>query len=412
MLTRRQTLALCAGCVAGASLGGVRAAVARAATEKRLVVVVLRGALDGLAAVPPLFDPDYRRMRGALALAEPGTPVGALDLDGRFGLHPALQPLHAMYRAGEMSVVHAVATPYRSRSHFDGQDVLENGASTVRTIKDGWLNRTLSLMNSGDTGRLGLAVGQSVPLILRGDTKVATWAPAEMPGLDPDFLSRLAGLYANDALLGPALDAGRRAQAMTDEVMPEGRARQGRMSGGRVYVQARPPASLRDAAMAVGQLLAASDGPRIAALDMGGWDTHAGQGVLNGRLAGALRGLGEGLSALKVALGPAWRETVVAVITEFGRTVAINGTGGTDHGTGGVAFLLGGAVSGGRVVTRWPGLAAEKLYEGCDLAPTTDLRSVVKGVLSGHLGLPQDAIERVVFPDSGDAPPLRDSLRA
>lgn len=408
MLTRRHLCGNLLGVVAGNLFSNV--VMAHAATERRLVIVVLRGALDGLAAVPPYFDRDYKAMRGALTVAEPGSEDGALDLDGRFGLHPALAPLHALYRAGELTVFHAVATPYRARSHFDGQDVLENGALAARAARDGWLNRALSLLGGGDS-RLGLAVGQAVPLLLRGSMPVASWAPPEMPALDNDFLTRLAALYRDDAVLGPAIAQGVQAQAMADDVLGDTRQGQGRMSGERMYGRPRGPQPLRASAQAVGKLLAAASGPRVAVMEMGGWDTHANQGVLTGPLAARLRDLADGLTALKDSLGPIWRQTAIAVVTEFGRTVAVNGTSGTDHGTGGVAFLLGGAVTGGRVIARWPGLGAGQLYEGRDLAPTLDLRSVMKGMLIDHLGLPGDAIERVVFPDSRDAPPLRHTLR-
>ncbi len=413
MLSRRQTLALGAGLVASTTLAGIPVALARAATERRLVLVILRGALDGLAAVPPYSDRDYRYWRGALALPDPGAVDGVLDLDGRFGLHPALAPLHALYRQHEMAVVHAVATPYRSRSHFDGQDLLENGSDTPHGVQDGWLNRALTLLGTGsdsNPGRLGLAVGQTVPLVLRGKVQVASWAPAEMPQADPDFLDRLAALYASDRVLGPALGEGLRAQAMADEVL--GRHGNRSMDAEKSYGQgARGFIALRPAANAVGKLLAARTGPRVAVLEMLGWDTHANQGTTTGRLAGVLKALGEGLDGLRTALGPAWKETAVAVVTEFGRTVAMNGTNGTDHGTGGVAFLLGGAIAGGRVITQWPGLAQAQLYEGRDLAPTTDLRAVMKALLIAHLGLPHDAVERVVFPASADVTPLRDCVK-
>jgi uncharacterized protein (DUF1501 family) len=406
MLSRRQTLAFGAGLLASTTLGGIPVALARATTERRFVLVVLRGALDGLSAVPPYFERDYRTLRGPLALSDSGAADGLLDLDGRFGLHPSLQPLHTLYKAREMAVVHAVATPYRARSHFDGQDLLESGADTPHGVQDGWLNRTLALLGANQPSvRLGLAVGQTVPLILRGPNPVSTWAPNEMPGIDPDFLDRLNALYAGDSLFGPALAEGLRAQAMSDEVLGQ---RAGTMSGEKMYGQgARGIVALRPAATAVGKLLAAQDGPRVAVLEMLGWDTHAGQ---NGRLAGVLRALGEGLDALRVSLGPAWKETAVAVVTEFGRTVAVNGTNGTDHGTGGVAFLLGGAIAGGRVITKWPGLTQTQLFEGRDLAPTTDLRSVMKALLIDHLGLPANGVERVVFPNSGVAPALRDCV--
>lgn len=404
MLTRRAVLG---GIGGGALLGSLGAtfAVAGAPTERRLVIVILRGALDGLAAVPPYSDPEYRRLRGGLALPEND---GILDLDGRFGLHPALAPLHALYRSGEMTVLQAVATPYRSRSHFDGQDILENGVAGARDLKDGWLNRALGLIGGE---RIGLAVGQSVPLILRGDVPVASWAPPEMPAADGDFLSRLSALYARDTVLGPALQQGLRAQAMADDALDGARQDLGRMSGERMYGRAPRPQPLSATAQTVGRLLAAANGARVAVIELGGWDTHANQGVLNGQLANRLRELGEGLAALKPALGSAWRHTAIAVVTEFGRTVAVNGTNGTDHGTGAAAFLLGGAVTGGRVIARWPGLGTSQLYEGRDLAPTLDLRSVMKGLLIDHLGLPADGVERVVFPNSRDAPPLRDTLR-
>ncbi len=402
MLTRRNALEGMGAGILATQIGGLRVALAGAATDRRLVVVILRGGLDGLAAVPAYADPDYRAQRGPLAVAEPGTGEGALDLDGRFGLHPALGPLHEMYRAGELVVFHAVATPYRERSHFDGQDLLENGTNAPRAARDGWLNRTLGLLGPSKR-RLGLSVGQGVPLILRGDVPVGSWAPPLFPELDDDFLGRLARLYRRDPVLGPALMQGIEAQEIADEVLGSG----GPMRRGRL----RGAGALQAVARPVGKLLRDERGPRVAVLEAGGWDTHAGQGVLGGRLAARLRGLGQGLEALGQALGPAWRRTAIVVMTEFGRTVAVNGTGGTDHGTAGAAFLLGGAVEGGRVVTRWPGLATANLYEGRDLAPTLDLRSVLKGVLADHLSLPRDAIERVVFPESAAAPALDGLIR-
>jgi uncharacterized protein (DUF1501 family) len=394
MIARRHALGLMAGTAAALPFGGVRIALAAMAGDKRLVVVILRGALDGLAAVPPYADPDYRSVRGALAFKDE-----LLDLDGKFGLHPALAALHEMYRARELLAVHAVATPYRSRSHFDAQDLLENGTAEARGARDGWLNRAILLMGAGDR-RLGLAVGETVPLLLRGPAPVSAWAPQQLPAVDADFLAQLATLYRGDPLLGPAIREGVAAQRMNDSVLGE----DGKMAPG------GPRVMLKTAAGAVGKLLADKAGPRVAVLEVGGWDTHANQGLRDGRLAGNLAMLDEGLGALKTSLGPAWRDTAVLVVTEFGRTAAPNGTNGTDHGTGGIAFLAGGAVAGGRVVTRWPGLA--RLFEGRDLAPTTDLRAVAKGVLGEHLGLDPAAVDRVVFPNSGDIAALRGLARA
>jgi len=397
MLTRRSLLAATA---AGAGLGPLGLAYAQAPIDQRLVVVILRGGMDGLAAVPPYADRDYRALRGSLLPNAPGGEDGALDLDGRFGLHPALEPLHRLYRDRELLVIHAAATPYRERSHFDGQDVLENGTQRPRGATDGWLNRAVTLLKAGDD-RLGLAVGQSVPLILRGRTPVASWAPRTLPEVEGDFMQRLAGLYRADPVLGPALAEGLKAQAKSDELLA------GKPEMGRDGVRGAQAA--RVAADAAGRLLAGAGGPRIAVIELGGWDTHAGE---NGRLAPALRTLAAGVEAMKAALGAAWTRTAVLVMTEFGRTVAVNGSGGTDHGTASAAFLIGGAVDGGRVVVDWPGLGAGRLYEGRDLAPTTDLRAVAKGLLRDHLGLPVDAIDRVVFPDSAGVQPMGGLLRA
>jgi len=394
--TRRRVLGCMAGGLAVLPLGGVRVALAAMAGERRLVVVILRGALDGLAAAPPYADPDYRSVRGALALHDE-----ILDLDGKFGLHPSLAALHEMYRAHELAVVHAVATPYRSRSHFDGQDLLENGTGEPRAAQDGWLNRAIGLMGRGDR-RIGLAVGETVPLLLRGATPVSSWAPQNLPGVDEDFLTRLAALYRHDPLLGPAIREGVAAQRMNDSVLGEGAKA---APGG-------PRVMLKAAANAVGKLLADPRGPRVAVLEVGGWDTHANQGVKDGRLAGNLAMLDDGLAGLKTALDASWRDTAVLVVTEFGRTAAPNGTNGTDHGTGGIAFVAGGAVAGGRVVTRWPGLARSRLFEGRDLAPTTDLRAIAKALLVGHLGIDTASVDRVVFPNSGNVAALTGLARA
>ena len=380
-----------------------RIALANAPTDKRFVFVILRGGLDALSAVPPYFDPGYRASRGNLGPFEPDAKEGAaLDLDGRFGLHPALEPLAAMFQAGELGIVHAVATPYRERSHFDAQDLLENGTLRAHSTPDGWLNRALGLMGKAPDRRLGLAVGQTVPFVLRGANPVGSWTPQTMPELNPDFLALLAQVYRGDRNFEPALAEGLRSQAMNDEVLGDEKMAPEGARG------LRGPAAIRTAASAVGKLLAASDGPRLAAMDIGGWDTHAQQ---NQRLATMLRALGEGLAALREATGPAWRQTGVLVATEFGRTASVNGSGGTDHGTAGAAFVLGGAVQGGRVLGRWPGLASQQLWQGRDLAPTTDLRAVAKAVLVGHLGLPADGVDRVVFPDSGDIRPFEALVR-
>lgn len=398
MLARR-----CFLCASGAALmaaGLPRAVVARAATESRLVVAVLRGGMDGISAVPPYGDRDYLGLRGDLAVAPPGGEDGAVDLDGFFGLHPALKPLHDFYARDQLAVLHAVATPYRDRSHFDAQDLLENGTEKPHAEHTGWLNRALGLLDRNAT--LGLAVGQSVPLILRGSAAVTSWSPARLPEVSPDFLDKVADLYRNDAVFGPALAAGLADQALIDKVGEGADMSGGAMNGA---LRRRGAGLVKAVTATVGKLLAEPDGPRIAVIDVPGWDTHANQ---KGRLAAVLGGLGEGLVSLAQALGPAWDRTIVLTLTEFGRTAVPNGTGGTDHGTAGAAFVMGGAVKGGRVIADWPGLARDRLYQSRDLAPTLDTRAVCKAILRDHLGLPLDAIDRVVFPDSQDVRPLAD----
>lgn len=391
------------GFILGLSAAGLagRGALALADVpgERRLVVVVLRGALDGLSAVAPYADPLHAPLRGPLALAEPGQEGGLLDLGGTFGLHPAMPAFKAMFADGEAALVHAVAGPWRTRSHFDGQDFLESGIE--HRLSAGWLNRAVLALwpsetgTAGASGRRALAAGQNVPLLLRGPARITNWVPRNLPATSPEAMARLAELYRRDRLLGPVLmdaEAGRRfAEAALRDANT--------VNAGRAGF-----AALMHAA---GSLLAASPGPRVAAMELNGFDTHARQ---QERLPGLLGTLDAGFAALKAALGEAWASTAVLAMTEFGRTVRINGTGGTDHGTAGVAFLAGGAIAGGRVAGDWPGLGT--LHDGRDLTPTTDLRAIAKALLGGHLGVAPAALDRDVFPASAGVAPMRGLLRA
>jgi len=404
MTSRRDFLRIGLGC--GAALGagalpGVSFA-APAGGEPRLVVVILRGALDGLSAVPPYGDGDYAAARGPLAIARPGAAHGALDLDGFFGLHPALPGLHERWRARELLVVHAAASPYRERSHFDGQNVLENGGDRPSGAASGWLNRALGALPPPPAP--GLALGQNVPLILRGPAPVGSWAPSLLPEVEPDLVARLRDLYSNDTTLAARLDEAARIGALADADGAGDPAAQRQMA------RAGNGARLRAIAEAAGRMLAAAAGPRVAVMDAGGWDTHAGEGGADGQLAGRLRMLDEALSALRAGLADAWAQSAVLVCTEFGRTVEANGTRGTDHGTGAAALLLGGAVAGGRVLADWPGLAPRHRHEGRDLRPTTDLRAVAKGLLAEQLRVPTRALG-AVFPDSDRVQPLAGLVR-
>jgi uncharacterized protein (DUF1501 family) len=397
VLPRRALLAGMGAAAFSAALP--RVVLAAAPTDKRFVFIILRGAMDGLNVVVPHGDRDYAGLRGGIAIARPGEDGGAIDLDGFFGLHPVLAPIAPWYKEGALLPIQAVASPYRDRSHFDGQDLLENGTTNPRNTEDGWLNRALALMG-GTERRLGLAVGQTIPLVLRGRVQVASWAPTRLPEADESFLALLQTVYQGDKLLSQALADGIKATQSADQVLGADKDEMGAgMNGG----GKKAFATLADAA---GRMLADPNGPRVAVFDIGGWDTHAGQGAAKGRLANALGGLTDGLVALRAALGPAWKDTVVAMATEFGRTAHANGTGGTDHGTATAALLAGGGIAGGRVLGRWPGLAEGSLYQSRDLMPTTDLRSVMKAVLRDHLGLPGDRLDSVVFPNSADARPL------
>lgn len=393
MLTRRKILQAMGLTAAAGSLPGL--ALAKADTDKRLVLVVLRGAVDGLALAAPYGDGQYTKVRGELALDGPDVTGGVLKLDGLFGLHPSLANLHGLYRDGEALVVHAVASPYRERSHFDGQDLLESGAASVGALRDGWLNRSLASL----PGTSAIALAQNTPLVLRGDIATSSWAPSRLPNADDSTISRLQRLYADDDFFASRLEQALRAQEIAMDMGDSGQ-------------RGNEAQQFGELASAAARFLDAVDGPRIAVLEFGGWDTHANQGAASGQLANRFAALDAGLDNLRNGLADHWDNTVIVVATEFGRTVQVNGTRGTDHGTATAAAMLGGAVNGRRVIADWPGLGNNELYEGRDLRPTTDLRSVFKSVLADHLDLAPGFIDREVFPNSASAKPLRDLIRA
>lgn len=365
------------------------------AAIRTVIIIVLRGALDGLATVAPIGDPDYAALHGSLALSAQGEHR-ALPLDGFFALNPALPTFARLYRTGQAAVVHATATGYRERSHFDGQDVLESGLPGPGPVSSGWLNRVLQALPKGErVGPSGLAVGPSTPLIMRGSASVLGWAPQVLPLAGDDLASRVLDLYRHrDPLLAGALKDGietaRYAGAAT------------KPAGGM-----ESAAGMRQAASGAAKLMAADDGPRIAALAFDGWDTHANEGGATGRLANLLGGLDGAIGEFETGLGAKWRHTTIAIVTEFGRTARINGTVGTDHGTGTVMMLAGGAVRGGRVIADWPGLKPAQLYEQRDLRPTTDVRGALKGLLADQLGLSASVLGTDIFPDTAGISPMR-----
>lgn len=365
--------------------------------DPRLVTIILRGALDGLATVAPVGDPDYAALHGSIALARDGAHP-AIELDSFFALHPSMPEFARMYRDKKAAVVHAVATPYRERSHFDGQDVLESGFAGPGRVQSGWLNRALENLPRGEPVRSGLAVGATTPLVLRGAAPTVGWVPATLPQAADDTAMRLLDLYNHrDPLLAKSLSQG----LQIDRIA----ARDGSMT--KMESGKKGIGVMRQAAKGAAKLMAADDGPRITALAFDGWDTHANEGGPVGRLAQLLSGLDGAFAEFESGLGDHWKDTVIIAATEFGRTARINGTDGTDHGTGTVALLAGGAVYGGRVISDWPGLKIANLYENRDLKPTTDLRGVIKGVLRDHLGLGDGVLAQAVFPDSGAVKPIK-----
>ena len=376
--------------VQSAAVAGVAAWVgaanwsrARAAERPRLAVITLQGGMDGLSLAPPLRDERYHELRGGLAIAKP------LPFTADFGLHPAMPKLAAMAKAGEVRLAPAAASPSRSRSHERESEVLAAGVVAAGDARGGWLNRAVAALAAGGGGASGQALDVAAPLLASGPAPFPAWAPGA-PDIDPRLMGRLKRLYGDDpGLQALRADAGRLQRRTALAADGAG--------GSELAVRART----------LGRLLAADDSPTVGSLSTGGYDTHGGQGAEQGRLADRFRDLDEALAALKAGAGPAWSRTAVLVFTEFGRTAAANGAGGTDHGVASAALLLGGAVRGGAILGDWPTLAASRLYEGRDLAPGLDLYVLFKGVLAEHMGLDRTVLDRDVFPGSTTAPALR-----
>jgi uncharacterized protein (DUF1501 family) len=373
--------------------------------DPRFLTIVLRGGLDGLAAVAPVGDPDWIKLRGNNALTLDG-PKPGLPLDGFFALNPAMPNVHRLYREGHATIVHAAATSYRERSHFDGQDILESGLPKPGAVDSGWLNRALAgLAPSPDAiarGRKAFAVGPITPLVVRGAAPVLSWVPPRLPPVSDETMRRVLDLYQHtDPAFAQGLEEGLGAASIgkaggVDENKP------GIQGGGIEQVRAY----FAEVAGSAAKFLAAPEGPRVGALAFDGWDTHVQEGAVSGRLADLLGALDVAIGAIKTNMGEAWNETVVTLVTEFGRTARINGNAGTDHGTATVALLLGGALKGGRVIADWPGVKETDLYEKRDLKATTDLRAVLKGLLRDHLRADERALAADVFPGSDGVAPM------
>lgn len=388
----RRTLLAAASAGIGLAFAG-RVAAQAAGPRNKLVVVIARGAMDGLSVTVPYADADYVPLRGGLAVPPPGEAGGALDLAEGFGLHPALSGLHALYGQGQVRFAPAVALPVRVRSHFDAQDVLENGGEGLRQQTDGWLNRAMAA--AGGTTLRGLSIGAQTPLILRGAAPVSSWAPGGQVRGEDRIASLLQDLYVDDPMLGQNLARGLATEALVAQDQD--------MEGG-------APVRRNDVqglGRAVARLMSGDEGADVVAVSLDGWDTHAGQ---KAQLQTRLTGLDQLVAGLKDGLGNQWDRTVVVVATEFGRTARANGTQGTDHGTGSSLLMAGGALKPGGPIGDWPTLAANRLFEDRDLAPTLDVRSVFKGVLRDHLGLDRAALDQRVFPGSAAEAPTLDGL--
>ena len=369
------------GCSAAASPLFTPLTLAAAPGDNRLVVIILRGAMDGLDVVRPYGEADYARYRPSLSRDD-----GAQDLDGFFALNSRLAPLMPLWQSRELAFVQAVSTPYRDkRSHFDGQDLLETGSNSrggdTTGGKTGWLNRALSLLPDARM-ETAYSVGPSRMLLMDGENDYSAWSPGVDLALSPQTRMLLERIYASDPLFATSAQMALEISAKTE--MMEG--------GGR-------PGSAKGLAKFAADRL--NEETRIASFSINGWDSHNNQ---RGTLNRALGELGEAILALKEGLGPNWQRTTVLAITEFGRTVAENGTKGTDHGTGGAMVMAGGAINGGQVFGQWPGLGELDLYQNRDLEPTNDVRRYLGWALRDLFGMEASALGSVVFPglDMGD----------
>jgi uncharacterized protein (DUF1501 family) len=368
MLNRRHLLA--AGLATGAVSFLPKMAWAAADTDRRLIFILQRGAADGIGILAPTGDQAYAAARGELASSE-GTKLSSL-----FTLHPAMVESAKLFADKQAAFAHAIASAYRERSHFDGQNILETGATRPYGRDDGWMNRLLTLLPGEE--RRALALATAIPPALRGAAEVGSYAPSKLPDADAGLMERVAMLYAEDAQLAPLW-----ASATQTEMMAGGMDMNGR--GGAA------------AGQLVASLMNGTEGARVVMIESNGWDTHVNQ---PGRLNQLLKGVDEMIAALRTDLGPAWSKTLVLVATEFGRTVAVNGTKGTDHGTASAAMLFGGGLAkGGSIIADWPGLASGQLYEGRDLKPTMRFERLVVDTLSAHYGIDPGKLQRTVFPD-------------
>jgi uncharacterized protein (DUF1501 family) len=406
-MQRRNFIASSAALAGWTLAGSARALSDPDYAKRKLVVVMLRGAVDGLSVVVPHGDRNYAASRGSIALAAPGSDEGVLKLDSLFGLHPSLAGLKPYWDQGTMGFVHASGSPDPTRSHFDAQDYMESGTPGRKGTSDGWMNRLLQALPGEASPTRGISMGATPPRIFMGAASVANLgvgpkalAPKAID--KPEMQSALAKLYAQDPMLARTYKDTTEGREEIKRSMDSGSA----MDGSGDMAHSKDPTADAGAQSAsgfaadaerLGRVIRADRHTQLAFTSVGGWDTHINQGGFKGQLSNRLASLGQGLGALANGLGDALNDTVIVVMSEFGRTVRQNGTNGTDHGRGNVMWLLGGPVNGGRMLGEWPGLDSSALADGRDLAVVSDFRAVLSPILQRHLGL-SDAGLAKVFP--------------
>lgn len=391
------------------SNGWAAKAVSDEKNRKRLVVIFLRGAVDGLNVIVPYSETAYYSNRPTIAIPRPGENGGVLPLDNHFGLHPVLSAIMPLWEQRTLAFVHASGSADSSRSHFDAQDYMETGTPGAKTTPDGWLNRLLDVLPGTHSATQGISIGPTLPRILSG--KVATTnfslkqAGTRAIPLDrPEIQAAFDRLYTGNDPLSVAYREGQSARKalraqITEEMNMSDRG-------------APSPVGFAGEAQKLGRLIARDSTIKVAFVALGGWDTHINQGSSTGQLANRLTGLGETLSALVKGLGDAYSDTAIIVMSEFGRTAHENGNTGTDHGHGNVMWVAGGKVSGGKIYGDWPGISGNELYEGRDLAITTDFRQVLSSILEAQFGLTLSQLNKVIpnAPKANQA--LRELVRA
>ncbi len=400
--TNRRSMLKAAGAYGLAT--GVAAAIggpgfAQTPNGKRLVVVLLRGGWDGLSLLVPRGDPNYADLRGRLTLGG-ADGSGLIPLKGGFALNPAAASLLPYWLGGSLSFIPAMASPYRGSNHFEASEVLETGSTKPGERSSGWLARASDAMGGGNPDApLAVSLEGPIPQVLAGAQAASSWRPKGMTPPIVGFQQKLALLYRDEPLFGPLLAAEQREKDEFAEslggshIQGEIDQNMGAPSAGEISVLAET----------VGSLLARDTGPRVAVLQVGGWDTHFNQGGLDGALSRRIAGLAGGLAGLAEAMAPVWDKTAVLVMSEFGRTVTVNRAGGTGHGLGGLGLLMGGAVAGGQMVGKWPGLSPENLNESGGLPALIDSRAVIKTLLRDHLGLSVKQIDNAVMPGASGA---------